>query len=212
MQAKLLRVLQERKFERVGGAESIEVDVRIVAATNRSLQQRVKEGKFREDLYYRLNVVKIDVPPLRERPQDIALLASHFVQKYSRPGQNACQISPEAMEVLFNCSWPGNVRQLENAIERGCVTALDGVIRPENLPPELTQPPVATTPFHVDLNRTLPEQLAELTAAFEASYLRQALQKAHGNVGRCAEISGLSRRSITDRFAQYKIDKAHFKG
>ena len=211
MQAKLLRVLQERKFERVGGTEKIDVDVRIVAATNRSLQQRVKEGEFREDLYYRLNVVKIDLPPLRERPEDIPLLAAHFAQKYSRTGMPCCQISPEAMDVLLACSWPGNIRQLENAIERGCVTTRDGAVRPENLPEDVKQPPPARAPFHVDLARPLAAQVDELTAAFEEQYLRQALKKAGGVVGRCAEISGLSRRSLTDRLALYKIDKSLYK-
>lgn len=211
MQPKLLRVLQERKFERVGGSEMIDVDVRIIAATNRSLPQRVKDGEFREDLYYRLNVVKIELPPLRDRPEDIPLLATHFAQKYVRPGQSCCQISPEAMDVLLSSPWPGNVRQLENAIERGCVTARDGVIRPENLPAELSSPAPARNPFQIDLERPLPDQIAELTASFEEQYLRQALKKAGGNVGRCAEISGLSRRSITDRFAQYRIDKSLFK-
>src|SRR5207249_4440402 len=100
MQAKLLRVLQERRLERVGGSESIEVDVRIIAATNRPLQRLVKQGKFREDLFYRLHVVKIDLPPLRQRPEDILLLATHFTQKYARPGQPPKQISPEAMELM----------------------------------------------------------------------------------------------------------------
>src|SRR5262245_21419453 len=118
MQAKLLRVLQERRFERVGGTESIEVDVRVMAATNRSLQRLVKAGKFREDLYYRLNVVKIGLPPLRDRPEGIPLLAMHFAQKYAGRGSVAKRISPEAMEILLRHNWPGNVRELENAIER----------------------------------------------------------------------------------------------
>src|SRR5262249_33124189 len=151
MQAKLLRVLQERQFERVGGTEKIDADVRIIAATNRSLLQRVKDNEFREDLYYRLNVVKIELPPLRERPEDVALLAAHFTQKYARSGQPPYQIAPEAMEALLACSWPGNIRQLENAIERGCVTARDGVIRVENLPTEVTQPaPVKQADFKID--------------------------------------------------------------
>src|SRR5262249_42592791 len=126
MQAKLLRVLQERRFERVGGSESIEVDVRVVAATNRPLQQLGADGKFRQDLYYRLNVVKIVLPPLRERPEDIPLLAAHFTQKYARPGETPPQITPEAMELLLAHRWPGNIRELENAIERACVTSRDG--------------------------------------------------------------------------------------
>src|SRR5437763_6519983 len=137
MQAKLLRVLQERRFERVGGTESIEVDVRVIAATNRSLVKKVKKGEFREDLFYRLNVVKIDLPPLRERPEDIPLLATHFAAKFARPGIPPKQVDPAAMELLMNYRWPGNVRELENVIERVCVTSRADVIRREDLPAEL---------------------------------------------------------------------------
>jgi DNA-binding NtrC family response regulator len=211
MQAKLLRVLQERRFERVGGTTSLEVDVRVIAATNRDLHRLVKKGKFREDLYYRLNVVKIDLPPLRERTEDIPLLAAHFAEKYARPGGPPIRISPETMEALLSCQWPGNVRQLENAMERACITTRDGLVRPENLPPEVTNPATSKLPIPVDLGRPLAEQLGELSAAFEARYIRRALKKAHGHVGRCAEICGLSRRSMTEKIAQYKIDKAVFK-
>jgi DNA-binding NtrC family response regulator len=211
MQAKLLRVLQERRFERVGGTESIEVDVRVIGATNRSLQRLVRQGRFREDLYYRLNVVKIELPPLRERPEDIPLLATHFTEKYSRPGDPSLQISPEAMEVLLQNRWSGNIRQLENAIMRACVTARDGVIRPEDLPPELTAPQNARLPFHIDLERHLPDLLRDITQEVEQQYIRKALKKSHGNIGRCARICGLSRRSISAKIAEYKINKSVFK-
>lgn len=211
MQVKLLRVLQERRFERVGGTESIQVDVRVIGATNRSLARLVAEGKFRQDLYFRLNVLKIDMPPLRERQEDIRLLAVFFTQKYARPGQKPCEIAPEAMDRLLNYSWPGNIRQLENAIERACVTARDGTIRPENLPPELSQPTKRSAHLQVDLARPLSEQLTELADAFEERYLRKALRKTRGHVGRCAKISGLSRRSIADKISKYKIDKSEFK-
>lgn len=211
MQAKLLRVLQERQFERVGGTETMEVDVRIIAATNRSLLQLVKEGKFREDLYYRLNVMKIDLPPLRERPEDILLLATHFAERFAQAGERAKKISPAAMDVLLNHPWPGNVRQLENAIERACVTSRDGHIQVENLPPDLVAPPAAKTPFHVDLKRPLPEIVREAVDTIERNYIRRALRKAHGNVGRCAKICGLSRRSITAKIAEYNLDRAAFK-
>ncbi len=211
MQVKLLRVLQDRRFERIGGNECIEVDVRVIGATNKSLSKLVRENKFREDLFYRLNVIKIEVPPLRERTEDIPLLAVHFTQKYAPPGQPPCTIAPEAMEVLLAFHWPGNVRQLENAIEHAVVTARDSVIRPENLPPELSKPAAPTMPFQVDLSRPLPDQLAELTAGFEERYLRRALKRTRGHVGRCAKISGLSRRSVTEKIAQYKIDKTIFK-
>jgi two-component system response regulator AtoC len=210
MQAKLLRVLQERRFERVGGTETIEVDVRVIAATNRGLPKMVHEKKFREDLFYRLNVVKIDLPPLHERPEDILLLAAHFTQKYARPGQPPKQVAPEAMEVLLRYRWPGNIRQLENAIERACVTSRDEWIRPENLPPEIVKPGKTKVPFPVDLSRPLTEQLPEVVAAFEERYLRRALRKARGHIGRTAKITGLSRRSISDKIAQFKIDKSQF--
>jgi DNA-binding NtrC family response regulator len=211
MQVRLLRVLQERRFERVGGTEPLEVDVRVIAATHRDLEALIKEGKFRDDLYYRLNVIRIELPPLRDRPEDIRLLAIHFCQKFARPGQPPAEISPEAMEVLLKCPWPGNVRQLENAIERACVTARDGVIRPSNLPGDVNRRPDVKHPFQVDLSRTLPDQLAELTAAFEERYIRKALRRTRGHVGKCAKLSGLSRRSITDKIAHYKIDKTTFK-
>lgn len=207
MQIKLLRVLQERRFERVGGTESIEVDVRIIAATNRPLERLVREGKFREDLFYRLNVVKIHLPPLRDRLEDIPLLATHFVNKYRRPDHSDFRIAPETMEILLSHDWPGNIRQLENAIERACVTARDGIMRPENLPADLLNPPKARTPFQVDLGRTLPAQLESVVAMFEERYLRKALKKTRGHVGRCAMICGLSRRSVTEKISLYKIDR-----
>jgi transcriptional regulator with PAS, ATPase and Fis domain len=141
MQAKLLRVLQERCFERVGGMETLEVDVRVIAASNRTLQKLVRSGIFREDLYYRLNVVKIDLPRLCERPEDIPLLATHFTEKHAAPGQPPRRIAAEAMEILLRHGWPGNIRELENAIERACVTSRDEFIKPENLPSEVTKPP-----------------------------------------------------------------------
>jgi DNA-binding NtrC family response regulator len=211
MQAKLLRVLQERRFERVGGTDSIEVDVRVIAATNRSLLKLVQQGKFREDLYYRLNVVKIVLPPLHERTEDIPLLALHFTEKYARPGESPKQISPQAMDLLLQHRWPGNIRELENAIERACVTSQDNVIRPENLPPELAGPLTAKYPFDVDLSRPLADLLREVTAEIEERYIRKALKKTRGNIGRCAKICGLSRRSISAKIGSYKIKKALFK-
>lgn len=209
MQAKLLRVLQERRFERVGGAESIEVDVRVIGATNRSLLHLVKDGTFREDLYYRLNVVKIDLPALRDRPEDIPLLAAHFAQKYSSDSPK--QISPHTMETLLHYRWPGNVRELENAVERACVTTFGDTIQPENLPPEVLTPSVPKVPYDVDLNRPLSDLLREVCASIEEQYIRKALEKSHGNVGRCARICGLSRRSISAKIAEYGINKSMFK-
>jgi two-component system, NtrC family, response regulator AtoC len=183
----------------------------VIAATHRNMDDLIREGKFREDLYFRLNVVRIDLPPLRERPEDVEVLATHFTRKFARPGRPAPTLEPEAMEALKKAPWPGNIRQLENAIERACVTCKDGVIRLHNLPRDIAGRSEAKHPFQVDLARPLPDQLAELSAAFEERYLRKALRRTRGHVGKCASITGLSRRSITDKIAQYKIDKNDFK-
>ena len=211
MQVKLLRVLQERRIERVGGAEPIDIDVRLVTATHQSLEKLVAEGKFREDLFYRLNVVKIELPPLRERTEDIGLLANHFLQKYRRPSHANLEIGPEAMEILLNAPWPGNVRQLENAIERACVTVRNGAIGPEHLPPDVARTTAKSSEMNVDLGRHLAVQVAETVAKLEEKYLREALRKTHGHVGHCADISGMSRRSITEKMHVYHIEKADYK-
>jgi DNA-binding NtrC family response regulator len=211
MQAKLLRVLQERCFERVGGTETIRVDVRVITASNRSLRQLVKDGKFREDLYYRLNVIKIDLPPLRDRREDVPLLATHFTQKYARPGESPKQIAPDAMELLVSHSWPGNIRELENAMERACVTCRDQQIRIENLPPDLSRQPKPTSSFPIDLSRPLGEHLQQATAQIEREYLVRALKETRGHIGECARICGLSRRSVAAKVSEYQLDKGAFK-
>jgi DNA-binding NtrC family response regulator len=211
MQAKLLRVLQERRFERLGGSNAIEVDVRVIAATNRKLPKLVRQGKFREDLYYRLNVVKIELPPLHERPEDIPLLATHFTAKYARRGEAARTIAPEAMEKLLKHSWPGNIRELENAIEHACVTVRGASIEAENLPLEVTAPRNGGVSLSIDLTRPLPELLREMTVNLERQYLLRALKKSRGNVGRCAKICGMSRRSVSAKLAEYEIKKEPFK-
>jgi DNA-binding NtrC family response regulator len=211
MQAKLLRVLQERKFERVGGADTIDVDVRVIAATNRSLPELVKKGTFREDLFYRLNVVKIDLPPLRGRPEDIPLLATHFAAKYARSGEEPKTITPKAMERLLAYHWPGNIRELENAIERACVTARGPSLSMKDLPADIMSPNAHAPARSIDLNKKLPELLRETVAELERRYIRRAMRKSHGNIGRCAKICGLSRRSISAKLSEYQIDKEEFK-
>jgi two-component system, NtrC family, response regulator AtoC len=211
MQVKLLRVLQERCFERVGGTDPIEVDVRIITATNRSLARMVKKGIFREDLYFRVNVIRIEVPPLRDRPEDIPLLARHFAEKFVRPHESPKEFSPQVMETLLNYRWPGNVRELENAIERACVTCHGSTIQPEHLPPDLLRPPVARAPFKIDLQKQLPDLLKEIMSDVESRYIRKALARTRGNVGRCAKICGLSRRSITSKIADYGINKEELR-
>ena len=156
-------------------------------------------------------MVKVDLPPLYERTEDIPLLAAHFVQRFSPTGTAPKEISPAAMEALLLHRWPGNIRELENAIERACVTSRDGVIRPENLPAETLKPNRPKYQLPVDLSRPLTDQLTELTAAFEERYLRRALKRTRGHIGRTARLTGLSRRTITDKIALYQIDKAEFK-
>ena len=212
MQAKLLRVLQEKRFERVGGHESIEVDVRVVAASNKNLEKEVSEGRFREDLFYRLNVIKIDLPPLRERTEDIPLLITHFLTKYARPNEAPKKFAPEAMERMLGYKWPGNVRELENAIERAAVTSVGDSINIEKLPPRVIGMPDEERPrFDIDLKHPLPYYLKQATEQIEKQYILRALEKSRGNVGRCAELCGLSRRSVSGKIGQYEIDKYPFK-
>ncbi|MBI3412142.1 MAG: sigma-54-dependent Fis family transcriptional regulator [Planctomycetes bacterium] len=212
MQAKLLRVLQERRFERVGGALGIEVDVRVVAATNRNLLKLVEENRFREDLYYRLNVVKIELPPLRDRKEDIPLLAACFAEKNARPGDSPKQLAPKAMNALLQYHWPGNIRELENAIERGCVTSMNGSILPENLPQEIFNGKPAKAPFPIDLNQPLPVLLRQVDSEIEHEYIRKALEQSGGVVSLCAKICGLSRRTLSSKLSEYQIDKSLFRG
>jgi DNA-binding NtrC family response regulator len=211
-QARLLRFMQERRFERLGGANDIETDVRIVSASTRPLQQLVGQERFREDLFYRLNVIKIDLPPLRERAEDIPLLAAHFCARYSPAGQPSRQLPSEVVEALVHYHWPGNVRELENAIERACIVSEDALIRKEHLPAEvLSETPASWPPFAIDLSRPLPQLLRDAVAHIEKHYLSQALKKTHGHVSRCAQICGLSRRSVTAKIAEYGLDKNAFK-
>ncbi len=212
MQAKLLRVLQEKRFERVGGHESIEVDVRVVTATNKNLEKEVKENRFREDLFYRLNVIKIDLPPLRERPEDIPLLITHFLNKFARTNEAPKKMAPEAMERLLSYRWPGNVRELENAIERASVTTVGDTIPLDKLPPRITGLAQEEHPhFEIDLKHPLPHYLRLATEQIERQYILKALEKCRGNVGRCAELCGLSRRSVSGKISLYEIDKYPFK-
>jgi DNA-binding NtrC family response regulator len=211
MQVKLLRALQERSFERVGGTDAVEVDVRVIAATNRKLIRMVKKGTFREDLYYRVNVVRMELPPLRERPEDIPLLVEHFATKFAREGMPPKQIAPEAMERLLKHPWPGNVRELENVIERACVTCAGPVIGPELFAPELMQSAPSNSQMRIDISRPLPELLREITTDVEKRYIRTALMKTRGNVSRCARICGLSRRSVTAKISEYGIQRAEMQ-
>jgi len=197
LQVKLLRVLQEREILRVGGTEPVPVDVRVVAATNRDLERETREGRFREDLFYRLHVIPITLPPLRERRTDIPLLVEHFLARHGGPGR-ACLVAPEALEALVAYSWPGNVRELESVIERTLLLAEGDAVRLEDLPASVRANlgrGGAGIPIDIPENGLDLEQL-------ERSLILRALDKSGGNVTRAARLLGLSRRTL-----QYRLEK-----
>lgn len=187
-QVKLLRVLQEKKFERVGGQETIEVDVRVIAATNRNLEEEVKQGRFREDLYYRLNVVHLEIPPLRERREDIPELIEYFLKKYSE--DTPLSMEQKAKLLMYKYDWPGNIRQLEHCIESAGVLCSDNVIKEENLPPEITKSS-SKTEIAVPLGITLQEA--------ERIIIEQNLAANNGNKTKTAEILGIERKTLANK-------------
>ena len=206
LQVKLLRVLQERTFERVGGTEPVSVDIRVVAATNKDLAKLVEEGKFREDLFYRLNVVQIPIPPLRERREDIPLLVAHFAEKISAENAiNGKKFSQEAQNYLTGYEWPGNIRQLQNVIERCIVMVPHDVIGVDDLPPEIrdeeSQFKSAVDLLPVELN------LADTLDRIEAALIRRALIRADFVQAHAAELLGISRSLM-----QYKLKKYNITG
>ena len=189
MQAKLLRVLQEHEIKRVGGTETIKIDVRIVAATNQNLEALVTEKKFREDLFYRLNVVSIHLPSLRERPEDVPLLADHFLRKYaSQNNKPVCRISPEAMDLLVRHRWPGNVRELENVIERAATLSGTSLILAEDLPRRLQMEPAQMSLSSLPSRMPLSE--------LEKLYIQKVLEETGGNKKKAADILGIDRRTL----------------
>ncbi len=199
LQSKLLRVLQEREFQRVGGTKDIRCDVRVLAATNRDLGRAIQAGSFREDLYYRLNVVSLTLPPLRERREDIPLLIEHFVGRYCREVKRSrLEIQPSAMELLQAYSWPGNVRELQNTVERAVVLCPGGTITTAELPPELWNP--ATSSEH-DLESMLSQvevgPMAEAVDRFRKALIRKALDKSGGNQTDAARALGLQRSNLS---------------
>ena len=203
MQAKLLRVLQSGTFERVGGTETLSVDVRIVAASNKRIEDEVRIGRFRSDLYYRLAVVRIDVPPLRERVEDIPLLALHFLEKLTaKSTPPVTEIDSSAMQALLEHNWPGHVRELENAIKAAVAMADGTVIHRDALPATVAprQGRPNGSPNHlIDIERPLPDLTGDLISQVEREYFKRLLIEYKGNVARCAKHSGLSRRSVTPK-------------
>jgi len=201
LQVKLLRTLQEREIMRVGGNERVKVDVRIIAATNLDLEQAMREGRFREDLYYRLNVIPIVLPPLRERRTDVPLLVEHFVKKYG--GGQARSISDAALKVLVDYDWPGNVRELEAVVERSLLLADGAVVEPDDLPPNVR---ANIALLRGALGLDIPETGIDLEAV-EKSLVLKALDKARGNVSQAARLLGLTRRTL-----QYRLEKIQGAG
>ncbi len=202
LQAKLLRVLETGSFRRLGGTGDITVDVRIIAATNKNLESSIKEGGFREDLFYRLNVIPVHIPPLRERIEDIPLLVEHFLKKF---GAERKQISPEAMKIFMGYDWKGNVRELENIIERIVLLSEREIILPEDIPPEImrsgraeeTLPSLGVDDFSLD----------EILEGIEKNYLIKALELSGGNKTEAARLLGLTFRSFRHRLQKYGIGR-----
>jgi Nif-specific regulatory protein len=199
MQAKLLRVLQEKTFERVGGVETIKVDVRIVTATNRNLQAAIKEGTFREDLYYRLNVIPIQLPPLRERKEDIPLLVQYFLEKLDIK-KRIQNIDPDAIKALVNYQWPGNVRELENVLERAIIIAPGNRITCDQVPLDACKRPQETQSIIADI----PDEGISLEEV-EKLILMKALAKAEGNQTKAAQLLKISRHTLLYRMEKYGL-------
>ncbi len=203
-QIKLLRVLQEREFERVGGSETIKADVRIIAATNRDIETMMEEGAFRQDLYYRLNVFPIHIPPLRDRRTDILLLADHFVEKHGRAnGKDVRRISTPAIDMLMSYHWPGNVRELENCIERAVLLADEDVIYGHHLPPTLQTAEASGTAHVGTLQSTLDN--------IERDLIVDALKSSRGNVAKAARSLGTTERLMGLRVKKHGIDPRQFR-
>jgi two-component system response regulator PilR (NtrC family) len=203
-QAKLLRVMQEREFMRLGGVETLKVDVRVVAATNIDLRRAVDDGRFREDLYYRLNVIAIQLPPLRQRKEDIPALVQHFIDKYSREnGKVVDGVSPEVLQILMDYDWPGNVRELENVIERGVVLTTSESIGVELVPdhvrssPSFHIPPVAVPPEGINLR--------EVIASFEKRLIESTLESTGGVQKDAAHLLGLKPTTLNEMIKRHSI-------
>ena len=214
LQAKLLRVLQEKEVRRVGGNESFHVDMRLVAATNRNLAEEVAEERFREDLYYRVNVVSIMLPPLRERRPDVPVLANHFLRKFAHlAGGRVKEISREAMEALLDYSWPGNIRQLESAIERALLLCEGDRILPRDLPQEvLMRKPVARVGERARSDRfEIPAEGINFEH-FERDLIMQAMDKADWVIAKAAKMLGMSYRTLQYRLEKFDIKKVEPKG
>ena len=209
LQAKLLRVLQSQEFRRIGDDQDRRVDVRIITATNRDLDQLVARGSFRQDLYYRINVFPMHLPPLRERPDDIVLLVHHFVHKYRvRLGKHVEGVSAGALARLAAYEFPGNVRELENKIHQAMVVAAGPVIEEADI---ALPPPAHSTTVRVDVNRSFRELKQETIDTFERSYLTELLRVHRGNLAQAARAAGMDRKNLWALVERHGLDRARFK-
>jgi two-component system NtrC family response regulator len=211
LQAKLLRVLQERCFERVGGNTTIEIDVRILAATNKDLKDEVEKGNFRDDLYYRLNVIHIHMPPLRERVHDIPTLVNHFLQKNGeRLGRDTIEISADALRLLVSLPWEGNIRELENTIERAAILCNDNCIEAEDVQPDSSELPAPQEwSSGLELSQFIPENLSlsQVLSGIEEKLVRQALEEANNVQARAAEKLGITKSLLQYKMKKYKLQR-----
>jgi len=209
MQVKLLRVLQERKFRRVGGLEEMQADIRVIAATNQDLAKLVADGRFREDLFYRINVIPIHLPPLRERREDIPLLAEHFLKKYSEQMEKEVTgVSHEALELMMRYDWPGNIRELENTIERAVALEATPTVLAESLPPSVRGDASRSIPAGQAPPDALPASGFDLEAhvkEIERVYIAEALKRAGGVQVKAAELLGMSFRSFRYYVKKYNL-------
>lgn len=207
LQAKLLRVLQEHEVRRVGAPKSIKVDVRVVAASNKELEQLVSKGTLREDLYYRLKVVSIYLPPIRERPEDIPSLAEYFLRRYSQDaGKAVTSISNEAMKLLCDYPWPGNVRELENVIERAVALSRQSLLTPEDLPVEVRKGKASGFSRHPTQEEEFVFPGTPTMDEVKKRYLLHVLDLTQGNIARAAKILDMDRRSVYRMLVRYKIE------
>jgi len=208
LQVKLLRALEDRRVRRVGGTRDVPVDVRILAATSRDLPVLVEQGRFREDLFYRLNVVRVHIPPLRERPEDVPLLVDHFLERHAkRMGRRRPAISAQALAALEGCPWPGNVRQLENACERAVLLADGATIRISDLPPELLEPGVSPgSPGRAEDADGEDLSVKRRLAALERVLIQRALERTAGNRTQAAKILDISYKALVYKIRDYGLD------
>ncbi len=206
LQSKLLRLLQEQSFRKVGETQPTNVDIRILAATNRNLEDEVKNGRFREDLFYRLNVVALSLPPLRERKEDIPILCQNFLERFSRDYQRkAKQFAPDVMERLLAYDWPGNIRQLHNVMEQVVVMSTDDIITADLLPPPFKEVPLAGPVTIPENEWDLKKAIERVTAYTEECLIRKALAQTKFNKTKAAQLLGLSRRALIYKTQEYKI-------